>query len=338
VPPKSSTSLDFLVIGAARCGTTSLHEYLRRYPGVRVPANKEAPFFVTREEYRQGWDRFALRLFGGRPERKRRIRGKVTPQYMAGSLYWVQSSPPQGNSFDLVGTADPEVAATIVPRRIAAHRPDIKLIAILRDPTERALSHYRHAVAQGWEARPPNVAFRDALQPDALDRARLMPGEYLSSYVAFGEYARILGGYLSVFDPSQLCVLSYLDLRDEPINTLRRVLRHIGRDDHVVPSVGRERFNASNCSPRFPSLDMRLWDRRTSQWRYGWQLWSKAGPRTRSAIDHLTAYAFRLDERYNRVAIAAEGDADEATALLNTHYAPWNERLTSIVGQVRGVT
>ncbi len=331
-------SLDFLVIGAARSGTTSLHEYLRRHPGVQVPANKEAPFFVTRDEYHRGWDRLALRLFGGGPEKEGRTYGKVTPQYMAGSLYWVQSRPPQGDPLDLVGTADPEVAATIVPRRIAAHRPDIKLVAILRDPVERALSHYRHASAQGWETRPPDMAFRDALQPTALDCARLMPGEYLSSYVAFGEYARILGGYLDVFDPAQLCILSYLDLRDKPASTLRRVLQHIGQDDHVVPSIVGERFNASNSSPRFPTLDMRLWDRRISQWRFGWDLWSKAGPRTRSAVDHLFACALQFDERYNRVPTAEEGYAGDAVALLKAHYAPWNERLKAIVGQVRGVT
>lgn len=336
--PATHKSLDFLVIGAARSGTTSLHEYLRRQPGVRVPANKEAPFFVTRDEYGRGWEEFSLRLFGSRPEKKNRTLGKVTPQYMAGSLYWVQASPPPDDPLDLIGTADPEVAATIVPRRIAAHNPDIKLIAILRDPTERALSHYRHAYAQGWEARPPDVAFKDALQPAALDRARLTPGEYLSSYVAFGEYARILGGYLSVFDRNQICVLSYLDLKDEPAATLRRVLRHIGQDDRMVPFVAGERFNASNRSPRCPALDMRMWDRRTSQWRYGWRLWSKAGPRTRNAVDHLFAYAFRLDERYNRVPAPAEGSSGEATALLKAHYAPWSERLKSIVGQVRGVT
>jgi hypothetical protein len=332
--------LDFLAIGAARSGTTSLHHHLRPHEGIRLPANKEAPFFASQGEYERGWSDFAARLFGRREGRDRPLLGKVTPQYMAGSLYWARAEPPPGDPVELIGTDDPEAAATIVPRRIARHRPEIKLIVILRDPVERALSHYRHAVRQGWESRVAEEAFEHALRPRALRRARLLPSESPSAYVAFGEYARILGGYLAVFDRSQLCLLPFLDLVEDPAGAVRRVLGFLGVEEGTVPATIGRRFNASDSLPRLPWLDTRAIERRASESVAGQRLWRRMPPRARRWTDELFMRASYLEERHNRLTAGGpspKGD-DEAREILRAHYAPWNERLAAALGDVRGVT
>jgi hypothetical protein len=259
---------------------------------------------------------------------------------MAGSLHWALRGGPDGDPARFVGTRDPEEAATIVPRRIASHRPDIKLVAILRDPVERALSHYRLALLQGWEHRPPHEAFAHALQPRALTRARLLPSEHVAAYVAFGEYARVLGGYLSVFDPDQLCVVPFGDLTRDPDATVRRLLRFLGVDDAVpLCRIGR-RFNGSADVPRLPLLDTRAMERRASESPAAQRLWLRMPPFGQRLVDRAFARLVEVDRRYNRIAIAG-GDRqswDQAATVLADHYRPWNERLRAMVGDVPDVT
>lgn len=338
IPESGVPKLAFLVIGAARSGTTSLHHYLRRHPRIGLPANKEAPFFTTREEYAGGWPNFSERLFGHR--HAHRLLGKVTPQYMAGSLYWARREAPWGDPAELIGTDDPAAAARIVPERIAAHNPGIKLVAVLRDPVERAISHYRHAVRQGWEADRPDKAFSRALHPEALARARLLPSESVSAYVTFGEYARILDGYRAVFGVEQLCLIPFEDLKADPLGVVTRVLGFLGLAEPWHPANAGLAYNASDSVARVSWLDTRRIERLTSEWQTGRRLWLKMPPRARRAVDELFARAASMEERYNRVSGADPTGAayDRARAMLRAHYAPWNERLLVTNGPVRSVT
>ena len=95
--------LDFLIIGAQKCATTTLFEHLRQHPGIHMPLEKEVPFFTGPECDAAGWASFSDRHFGP-PDG--RLRGKATPQYMC----------------------DPDAA-----QRIHRLMPGVKLVAILRD-------------------------------------------------------------------------------------------------------------------------------------------------------------------------------------------------------------
>jgi hypothetical protein len=160
--------LDFIVIGAQRCGTTSLFEYMRGHPDLYIPPAKEVPYF-SHVDYLEDWTDYIGRLFGEAEEG--RLWGTVTPQYMVGGLYRRNANPDGA-------VGDPE----IVPARIREQLPDARLIAILRDPVERAHSHYDWAVETGWEKRSFADAIGDLLKPEA--RVRLRPNSRQSDIAA----------------------------------------------------------------------------------------------------------------------------------------------------------
>src|SRR6266487_1947701 len=112
--------LDFIIIGAQKAGTTSLYHYLREHPGIYMPPEKEAPFFTSKGSFLRDWEQFAADYFGAASVEQRW--GKATPAYMA----------------------DPRVAA-----RIHSLMPRVLLIALLRNPVERAYSHYMMSVRRG---------------------------------------------------------------------------------------------------------------------------------------------------------------------------------------------
>ncbi len=141
-------TLDFLVIGAQRSGTTSLWRHLASHPEIYVPPSKEAPFFSHAEPFARGLDWYLGEFFGeAQPEQQR---GTVSPHYMMGS---------------------PGIDIHEVARRIHSLLPRVKLIAVLRDPIERAQSHHRMVLHRGRETRAFEVAARELLAREML-RAR----------------------------------------------------------------------------------------------------------------------------------------------------------------------
>jgi hypothetical protein len=219
--------LDFIVIGAQKCGTTALFEYLRRHPGIVVPPGKELPFYSDARVLAGGWDAYARRNFGRADPAL--LWGTVTTHYMYGA--------PSGGERAL---SDPEAAAAVVPRRIHEHAPDAKLVALLRDPVDRAFSHYRMQVLRGLERRSFEDAVAGLLEPDQLALARLRPTGR-RSYVTNGEYGRILTPYAELFRPADgLLVVFHDDLAQRPLETLGLIFTRIGADaGFVPPNLGR---------------------------------------------------------------------------------------------------
>jgi Sulfotransferase domain len=204
-------SLDFLVIGAQRSGTTSLWQALASHPELQLPSSKEAPFFSHDEQFERGLDWYTKEFFSQADSR--RSRGTASPHYMMG-----------GPNADV-----PEVA-----RRIRATVPDVKLIAVLRDPIARAQSHHRMVVHRGRETRSFDQAARALLEPRALQRARRRPMEE-QPYLVQGEYGRILGAYLDLFPRVQLHVLLTTELESEPLQTLRKIFSFLDVEDSHEP-------------------------------------------------------------------------------------------------------
>ncbi len=170
---------DFLVIGAQKCGTTSTYGYLARHPRVERAWRKEVRFFDAPSNYALGeaWYRahFAIRRPG-------MVTGEATPGYM---FY-----------------AD-------TPARMARHVPRARLVALVRNPVDRALSHYHFLARGGRESRPLETALAE--QPLALPAA---PGEDADTYLARGLYAEQLERVLGLFPREQLLVLTTEHLRD----------------------------------------------------------------------------------------------------------------------------
>ncbi len=223
--------LDFIVIGAQKSATTTLFEHLRRHPELALPVAKEAPFFSHEENYRRGWRAYMDELTrGGGISDPAKVWGTVTPQYMMG-----------GTLGSLPGTeADPHDERT-VPRRMHAQLPDVRLVAILRDPVQRAISHHSMVRRRGGELRDFDDAVEQLLRPEELRASRAAPTE-TNGYITWGEYSRILGGYLDVFPRERLLILFTDELERAPLELLSKLFGFIDVSKDFVPENPTERY------------------------------------------------------------------------------------------------
>jgi Sulfotransferase domain len=223
--------LDFIVIGAQKSATTTLFEHLRRHPDVALPVAKEVPFFSHDEIYRRGWDLYIDELTGEGPmSDPGKLWGTVTPQYMMGGVL----KP-------LHGVEPGAYNEQTVPRRIQAQLPEVRLIAILRDPVQRAISHHSMAQRRGGERRTIDAAVEELLRPEQLLASRVAPTD-INSYITWGEYGRILGGYLDVFARERLLVLFTEQLEQSPLDLLATLYRFIGASEDFVPENADGRY------------------------------------------------------------------------------------------------
>ena len=216
--------LDFVVIGAQKCGTTALHEMLAVHPDLTLPANKEAPWFDAPD---RPFEHYLDENFG---PHKTGIWGKVTPQYMSHS--------------------------DIAPR-LHAMNPDLRIIALVRDPVSRTLSHYRMARRRETESRDFSDAIREQLAPIALLRGRHRAAPrhtngYESEadfYIPWSEYGRILLRYGDVFSRRQILVLDQTALRRNPARTYQRVCRFLNVRDDILPGNLNKEIHKGGDAP-----------------------------------------------------------------------------------------
>jgi hypothetical protein len=320
----SPPGLDFLVIGAPKAGTTSLHEYMRTHPGLLLPEAKEQQFFTRDSVYEEGWAAFAAIAFRG-DIRGRRV-GKVTPFYLGGPAIWEDP-----------GAATPENSvAAVTAARIATTFPQVRLIVMLRDPVERAISSYWQAVALGDETRSIDQAFEVELATDALDAARAYPASN-TAHVVLGEYGRLLGAYLEHFARDQLFVGSTATLASEPERLLGEVWRYLGVDPHRPPNLGqRYQVRGTGRRSRVLSAGPRV-VREVPGLRHAWNILPR---RAKDALRSRTrAFAHRQEARSFRPHAELEGEPrPELLARLRAHYEPDLARLEELVGPVPGVT
>jgi sulfotransferase family protein len=195
---------DFVIIGTQRGGTTSLHAYLRAHPHIETPAKKEIHF--------------------------------LTDRYERGPEWYIGQFPAAVTSRTLVGEATPyALFHPLAPQRFREVAPEARVIVLLRNPADRAYSHYLHERARGHEP----LSFEDAIaaEPERLRGldAQLASGELLASdthkrasYVERGRYARQLERWLAVFPPEQVLILRSEDLYAAPAEATKRVTDFLG--------------------------------------------------------------------------------------------------------------
>jgi hypothetical protein len=321
----TAKGLDFLGIGALKAGTTSLHEYLRTHPELYLPEAKEQLFFTRDEAYEQGWDAFAAVAFHGAPQD--RLWGLVTPQDMGGPVVWRDSTARDAGA----------PAHIVTARRVAGLFPDVRLIALLRDPIERAVSAYWQAVVLGDEHRPIDEALEQQLSEAALEAARADPADE-HQYIVVGEYGRLLAGWLESFERSQLFVGATSVLDREPLQLLGDLWRFLGVDDsHVPPNLG-ERYQTRGTGRRSRSLSaLPGLVRRTPGLRQAWNA-LPSGPRDRIRARLRTA-DYRKEQRSTRDDDGLrERPSPELLERLQRHYEPDIARLEDLVGPVPGIT
>jgi hypothetical protein len=224
---------DFVIVGAQKAGTTSLYAYLRAHPNVLPAAFKEVHFFDTcewdagPEAYRANFPLKVHMALARRLSRRPVITGEATPYYLYHPL---------------------------AAERLAATAPDAKIIILLRDPVERALSHYWHEVRGKRETLP----IREALQ---AEEARLRgredalvggepPCQHLDhrnfSYRARSRYSAQVARYLELFPADHVLVLQSEKLFGDDPDAKAQLADFLG-----LPPLTRP-FVAENVGTRTP--------------------------------------------------------------------------------------
>jgi Sulfotransferase domain len=220
-----------------------------------------------------------------------------------------------------------------VPGRIRERLPDVRLIAIMRDPVERARSHHAMAVLNGWDRRDFATAVSELLAPEALDAARRMPNE-TTGYLVWGEYGRILGGYLDVFPREQLLALYTTELRDDPAAVVRRVYEFLGvAADYVPDNLGTE-YRIGASARRLHWLDLPRFQARVARSRVARGLWRALPETGRRRADKAFDRVNYLSQLWNRRGSAgpAVPQQDDLDQRLRAHFAQDTRRLTAVLG------
>jgi len=225
IDKKKSGALDFIVIGTPKSGTTTLYNWIREHPALFLPEGKELPFF-SEPLYEKGIDWYLQCHFGSAEHNY--LWGKVTPQYMGG-----------------IG----EIMPAVIARRIHDTVPDVRLIAILRNPVERAYSHYAMIVRRGHEKRSFESVANEQTTAQGIEDGRAHHTE-TNCYVATGEYGRILGFYYDLFARDQILVLFDQDLRNDRNRVIREVFAFLGINEDFVPGTLQSDFHKGSSKPK----------------------------------------------------------------------------------------
>ena len=183
----------FILVGAMKCGTTSLHQYLGAHPEICVSDPKEPNFFLGRNEKGLDWYRQCF-------DEDAREYGEASTNY----------------------TKYPTFRG--VPERMHDLLPEVKLLYLVRDPIERALSHYAHNRAAGREAQSVDDAFRPVEE---------------SHYLQTSRYHAQISRYLDHYPRERLLVVESERLRADR----RAVLRTIFEFLEVAPEIDGTAFD-----------------------------------------------------------------------------------------------
>jgi len=209
------TMPNFFIVGAQKAGTTSLYHYLNQHPQVYMSPRKEPHFFEgMHSEFR-------------RPGRR------STP---VSDLAEYQALFEGASDERAIGEASASyLYSPRAPGLIKSSVPDAKLIAILRNPADRAYSNFLHCVQVG---REPLGSFAEALQAEET-RTRDKWGP-LWYYKQKGFYYAQVKRYFDTFGRDQVGVWLYEDLRNDTFGILGEVFRFLGIDESFVPDTSIE--------------------------------------------------------------------------------------------------
>lgn len=209
--PAERVRPDFLVLGAQRCGTSSLYKYLGRHPRIAPSLRKEVGYFTS-------------------------FYGRGVSWYLAHFPLAARASLMQRAGREMVSfEATPDyLLHPLAPARVQALLPDARFVVVLRDPVERAFSHYLHMQRLGFESRSFEEAINEEPTTVAADLARvyLDPGHnpkafHRYSYGARSHYVEQLERWMGHFPRDRFIVVDSTELYAEPERTYWEILRFL---------------------------------------------------------------------------------------------------------------
>lgn len=208
---KSPKNPDFLIIGTAKSGTTSLYQYMIQHPQILPSLAKEIGFFDQARIYSNGIDWY-LSHFPQIPEGKNILTGEATPSYF--------------------NRAD-------VPERVYKYLPNIKLIVILRNPVERTISAYHHSVKDNGELRSLAEVIDTEIEmiQGMSDPSEIMKTNFKFEprYLVWSLYYYFLKKWMQVFPKEQFLILNSNDFYGNPARVMAQVFDFLELPNHELP-------------------------------------------------------------------------------------------------------
>ena len=285
--------IDFLIIGAQKSGTTTLYHWLKQHPDIFLPEAKEILYFAKDEFYQQGDEYLNVfyRHYGG--------------QKIAGGAYVHMIYFPY------------------VAERIYSYNPQIKFIALLRNPVDRAYSAYWFARCNGWETI--------ATLEDALDKEeKRVHGPYKDqaelTYLAHGRYAEQLQSYFNLFGRDRVMVLLTEELRDNSEKVVGRTLNFLGLPSNT-DSLDLSRDSNRAATARFPWLQKIFLTQ---------DVWYKKWGRKALSPDIRSFIRERVSKKVillNRRPFQYPPMDPSTRRMLVEHFKPYNEQLGQLIGR-----
>ncbi|HEX8199102.1 MAG TPA: sulfotransferase [Isosphaeraceae bacterium] len=229
------TMPNFLILGAAKAGTTALYHHLRQHPQIGMSRIKETNYFALMGEpvdFRGPGDREFIGRFS-----------VTTLDDYRDQFRHCAATPAVGEASPLY-LYSPKAA-----HGIRHFVPDAKLIVILRDPVDRAYSAFLHLVRDG---REPVIDFGEALRREEERIADRW--EHIWHYRRMGFYHEQLSRYFVAFDRAQIRIYLYDEFHADPLGVLRDVFRFLGVDEGFAPDTSVRHNAASVPRERRPPL------------------------------------------------------------------------------------
>ncbi|HJT86890.1 MAG TPA: sulfotransferase [Bryobacteraceae bacterium] len=250
---------NFFLVGAPKAGTTSLYYYLDQHPGIYMSPVKEPHYFAEEirkaycdSELRRGMAREnrGLRRFLSSPMREKRVGGIITD--------WEDYLRLFANAIDEPARGEASVCylwSPTAPARIAEKIPGAKILAMLRDPADRAFSQYLHGLGNGsirW-------SFREHIQRNLRHRTGCFCVHY--PFLEFGEYAEQLSRYQERFGRN-LWIGFYEDFQERPVEMVHNIFRFLDVAPEFSPDMSQRHREAQ--IPRSSAIG---WLQRSGLWQ-----------------------------------------------------------------------
>ena len=199
----------FIIIGPMKTATSALYEYINKHPQVLPCIEKEVHFFSNNNKYPHGKDWY-MAHFPLIPEGEGFITGEASPGYIVNNV--------QKRVFDMF--------------------PHIKPIALIRNPVDRAFSHYQHNVKHGFERRSFEEAVSSELEvlesvENPAEAAKKWKWGLHPGYLLIGFYYYFLKQWLDIFPKEQFLIINNQDLLINPSGTMKQVFEFLEIPKHL---------------------------------------------------------------------------------------------------------
>jgi hypothetical protein len=215
---------NFLIVGAAKAGTTSLYQYLNQHPDIYMPSRIKETFFfsgITAEKFPGMGHEYAksaitnldkyLELFSEAKEQK--AIGEACVAY----LYYYEIS---------------------LKRILALLGKNIKIIICLRHPVDRSYSNYLHHVREGWET----LSFLEAIKAESWRKEKGWWWGF--EYLPVSQYYSQVKAYLDVFGKERTLIILYEDLLEDQLGGIQKIFQFLDVDNSFVPDTSKK-YNQS---------------------------------------------------------------------------------------------